>query len=347
MEVIQTTSRKRETYRTKIEHSLLYEAALGIAAVTNTPLLDTLEKSDWDAVKKQLSNKMNGELQYVEENNTWKSLLQLLHQDSFPNLDAFTQFIQQLDATKLQYICLPYLGLAFQELRDQASKGDKKAVQSLQKEVEDHPFFKTYISFITTTDPSVLKSHLIAVMIGWYTAVIQPQEQELQAILQRDQQAKQNMSNKVDTESLVEWATGGIKYFPEPSVYRVLLIPQRTYRPWNVEADIEGTKIFYYPVSNESIHMDDPYAPDQFLVQKYKALGDEVRMKIVKLLFEKERTLHELTDILNMGKSTIHHHLKLLKSARIVEGERSIYRLRKNSIDMMATELEYFIDSLS
>ncbi|UOQ95510.1 ArsR family transcriptional regulator [Halobacillus shinanisalinarum] len=346
MEVIQTTSRKRETYRTKVEQSLLYEAALGIAAVTNTPLLDTLEKSDLDAVKKQLSNEMNDQLQYVEENNTWKSLLQLLHQDSFPNLDAFIEFIQQLDVNKLKYICLPYLGLAFQELRDQASKGDKKAVKSLQIEVENHPFFKTYISFITTIDPTQLKNHLIAVITGWYIAVIIPQEQELQAILQRDQKAKQDMSKNIDAESLVEWATGGIKYFPEPSVYRVLLIPQRTYRPWNVEADIEGTKIFYYPVSNDSIYKDDPYAPDQFLVQKYKALGDEVRMKIVKLLFEKERTLHELTDTLNMGKSTIHHHLKLLKSARIVEGERSIYRLKKNSVDMMATELEHFIGSL-
>ena len=47
---------------------------------------------------------------------------------------------------------------------------------------------------------------------------------------------------------------------------------------------------------------------------KHKALGDEARLRIVKMLFEKERTLQEITERLQLGKSTVHHHLKLLRA---------------------------------
>ena len=52
---------------------------------------------------------------------------------------------------------------------------------------------------------------------------------------------------------------------------------------------------------------------------KHKALGDEARLRIVKMLFEKERTLQEITERLQLGKSTVHHHLKLLRAAKLVD----------------------------
>ena len=70
--------------------------------------------------------------------------------------------------------------------------------------------------------------------------------------------------------------------------------------------------MFHYPIANESIPPEDTYTPSYFLVLKHKALGDEARLRIVKILFEKERTLQEITERLQLGKSTIHHHLKLL-----------------------------------
>ncbi|MFC7319899.1 ArsR/SmtB family transcription factor [Halobacillus campisalis] len=339
MNVIQSNYKRRETYHVTIEHSILFECALGIAAITNKPLLDTLEKKDWPTGS--FSPALRQELATVEKNNTWKSLLQLLHQESFQTLQQFTDFIDHLPEEQLKFICLPYLGESFQEKRAEASKGQDQSIHYLKKEVEDHPFFAEYISFISSTDPIKLKTHLQTVMNEWYEAVIQPEEQT--AVLERDHRAKEKMLANMEPEAFIEWATGGIQYPAEPSVYRVLLIPHMTYRPWNVEADLEGTKVFYYPVSNDSLHSNDPYTPDQFVVQKYKALGDEVRLKIIKYLFEQERTLQELTGLLEMGKSTIHHHLKMLKAARIVESSHSTYRLKKQTIDMMGAELEQFL----
>lgn len=138
----------------------------------------------------------------------------------------------------------------------------------------DNPFFPRYIEFISKSDVRQLKKHLNAVMTGWYETVIKKESENLNTFLQTDYQTKMLMAEKMTPEELVEWSTGGISYLPEPSVDNVLLIPQYIYRPWNIEADIEGTKVFYYPIANESISPDDRYTPDNFLIHKHKALGD-------------------------------------------------------------------------
>lgn len=338
-------SRKRETYQIKLKHSLLWECALGIAAVTNGRIIDTLEKSDqyWGGIKQCLSGTMLKHLDYVEKNNTWKSLLLLLHQKDFTDLLEFKTYIERLTPEEMKRNCIPFLGSSFQDVRKKAAKEDQLAINELKNASKDNPFYPAYIEYICTVDVEVLKKHLCFVMEGWYQAAIEPDANIFQAILERDYQAKKDMQEKMNPEELVEWATGGSTYYPEPSVYHVLLIPQYVYRPWNVEADLEGMKIFYYPVANESIHPGDAYQPNNFLVNKHKALGDEVRLKIVKYLSECDCTLQDLTNKVAMGKSTVHHHLKILRSAKLVEIKDSKYRLKKNTLDALSKELEQFL----
>ncbi len=70
MEVYHITSRKRETYNVQVKYSILFECALGIAAITHKRLIDTLEKSqnEWEEIKKSLTEEMREHLQFVEEN---------------------------------------------------------------------------------------------------------------------------------------------------------------------------------------------------------------------------------------------------------------------------------------
>lgn len=345
LDIIQATGRKRETYQVRLEYSLLWECAMGIAAVTNTPLLHTLEKpaDEWKRLKASLSEDMLGHLAFVEKHNTWKALLQLLHQEAFASLSAFLAYIERLPPRELKSICLPYLGTEHQDSRQQAASGDRKAVQELQELTSGNPFFPAYIDFICKTDPAELKRHLAEVMSGWHEAVIEPEAERLLAVLTRDCEAKRSMRQRMAPEELVEWATGGVAYSPEPSVHRVLLIPQIVYRPWTIEADIEGTKVFHYPVASDSIHPADKYLPDASLVLRHKALGDEIRLRILKLLSEEDRSLQDLTDRLNMGKSTIHHHLKLLRAARLVDIRDAKYRVKTKAIDTLAQELADYL----
>lgn len=318
---------------------------MGIAAITNTPFIKTLEKplDYWEDIKESLSKELLKQLKFVEDNNTWKALLQLLHKRKFNDLGEFIFYIEVISDNDFKYTCLPFIGNKYQMIRKKAALGEEKAINEMKELTNNNPFFPRYIEFISKADVSYLKEHLITVMRGWYEAVINKDLEKIHTILRVDYDMKMQMSDTMTSESLVEWATGGIVYMPEPSVNKVLLIPQYIYRPWNIEADIEGTKVYYYPVANESITPNNKYTPNDFLVLKHKALGDEVRMKIVKLLYESNRTLHDITTYLNLGKSTIHHHLKILRSAKLVEIIESKYSLKRNMIEFLHEELNLYL----
>ncbi len=345
MDILSATSRKRETYKVEIKYAVLWEAALGIAAITNTKLLDSLEKplDYWYETRAALPEELRAHLEYAEENNTWKALLQLLHEKDFATLEEFRLFIKELPENKLKCICIPFVGDSFQFERESAAKGNSEAINKLKEQTKDNPFFPDYITFICHAEVNYLKNHLIEVITGWYENVIKPNQDQLHKILQTDAEKKQKMKEKMESEAFVEWATAGVSYPPEPSVNKVLLIPHYIYRPWNIVADIENTKVFYYPVSNASVSPEDKYLPSSFLVLKHKALGDEVRLRIVKMLYERDRTLQEITEQLNMGKSTIHHHLKLLRSAQLVTIEDSVYVLKKKAVESLAKELDLYL----
>lgn len=181
-------------------------------------------------------------------------------------------------------------------------------------------------------------------MTLWFKEVISSELELTNQILLTDYESKKKMLEKMSPEELVQWATGGIDYLPEPSVYKVLLIPQYVYRPWTIEADIENTKVFYYPIANESLSQNDKYMPNNFLVLKHKALGDETRLRIVKMLSENNHSLQELTEQLDMGKTTIHHHLKILRAAKLVEINEGKYCLKVSVLELLFKELEQYIN---
>ncbi|AGE78577.1 hypothetical protein HD73_2999 [Bacillus thuringiensis serovar kurstaki str. HD73] len=192
MEVYHITSRKRETYNVQVKYSILFECALGIAAITHKRLIDTLEKtqSEWEEIKKSLTEEMREHLQFVEEHNTWKALLQLLYEEDFQDLSQFNFKIDSLSEEDLKFICLPFLGEKYEEKRRLAATGVVCAIHELKELTDNHQFFSTYISFICNVDVQVLKSHLIAVMTGWYESVIKREEEQILSILKRDYEAK-------------------------------------------------------------------------------------------------------------------------------------------------------------
>ncbi len=64
----------------------------------------------------------------------------------------------------------------------------------------------------------------------------------------------------------------------------------------------------------------------------FKVLSDRNRIKLVRLLGQKERTVGELEKLLRMSQSSTSQHLKLLKNAGLVSsrkhGNFRIYSLR-------------------
>ncbi|WP_289141618.1 helix-turn-helix transcriptional regulator [uncultured Brevibacillus sp.] len=339
---------ERTTYHVELSFSPLFEAALGIAAVTYDDIRPTLEQPAeyWQQLMDELDPGTLRELDYAKQNNTWKTLLQLLHQHSFSDLSAFLSYVKGLPSEELRYQAFPYLGEELQALRQQAARGSDGAIYALQNACRSHLFFPAYIAHIGSTEPEKLRSHLLLLIEGWYNTHVKPREAEISSILERDCTHKKAMQERLSAEAFVEWATHG-SYPPEPAITRVLLIPHIIYRPWTIHANDAGTKIFYYPVADESLHDTvDPYRPSQTLVQTLKVLGDEYRLRLVKMLSEKEMSLQEMTERLGVAKSTVHHHLSLLRSAHLVEGKGNKYRFKRKALDKMPVLLQQFLGDM-
>ena len=75
------------------------------------------------------------------------------------------------------------------------------------------------------------------------------------------------------------------------------------------------------------------------VAQMFNGLADETRVKIVKLLAKSEFTVEELVEFLGVPQSTTSHHLRVLKEANLIVGEkrgRNIYYSLLRPEDLLA-----------
>jgi len=330
----------------RIKKSILHEAALGIAAVTNKAIYKTLDHDNlyWEN-HRPFSRKLEKELEEAEKNNTWKVVLDLLQEQDFQDIAEFKKYINTLSETEFRMRSLPYLGPALENTGKRAAAADKQAIELMKDSINEHAFFPSLVTHVCVTPIKVLREHIINLITLWYEEIIIPNKKELFEVLRSDMQAKQNMKQQLSAKAFVQWVLDYNEYEPEPGVTEIILIPQVTYRPWVIYSERKKRKIFYYPVDDESLQERiDPYKPHFKMVQRYKALGDENRLKMLKLLSEKDRTLKELTEAIGMGKTTVHHHVTLLRSARLVAAEGSKYRLQTHVLGVESKQLLNYLN---
>ncbi len=76
----------------------------------------------------------------------------------------------------------------------------------------------------------------------------------------------------------------------------------------------------------------------------FKALGDETRLRIVKMLEVKDMCVCEITSVIGSSMPTVSSHLKILKEAGLVEQDRSEkfinYRLPEKRNEFIEKVLE-------
>jgi biotin operon repressor len=345
MKIMDTTF-ARSTYEVTVAGSILYEAAMGIAAITYPEIHHSLERDrpHWDKVQAGLSEDLKKELDYARKHNTWKVLLDLIDESGCSEKEDFQAYVRSLEVDELKERAFPYLGAALEMKIGPAVRGDRDAVQDLLNAVEGHLFFPGLVKFLSEVDGEMLREHVMKLVDRWCEEVMAKDPQAINEIIMRDMDSKRAMLEKLDPEAFVSWVLGGEGYRPEPAVTKVLLVPQISYRPWVIQAERPDTKVFFYPVADESLsETEDVYKPPFLLVQKYKALGDETRLRMVKLLSEQNRTLKELTEILGMGKTTVHHHLRLLRSAKIVRAEGKGFTLSSDFPGTESSELDIYL----
>lgn len=82
---------------------------------------------------------------------------------------------------------------------------------------------------------------------------------------------------------------------------------------------------------------------DSQLLDFFKALANEARLKIIGLLAQQPRSVDELAAMLELSAPTVSHHLAQLQKARLVEARAqqyyNVYSLRKDVLEEMARDI--------
>jgi DNA-binding transcriptional ArsR family regulator len=198
-------------------------------------------------------------------------------------------------------------------------------------------------------EPDELKADIIDVLRLWQAEVFAAREAGAAAVLERDTAAKNDLLTKLSPEEVIETATSGLEYTPEPWVRRFLLTPHITFRPWNIMNSHDDLFMVCYSVADETLGIDVT-APPARLVRLHKALGDEKRLRMLKVLAKRSATLQELADAVGLAKSSAHHHTVILRSAglvRVTLEESSRYSLRREFIPEASGMLGDFLEGRS
>ncbi len=228
-----------------------------------------------------------------------------------------------------------------------AAQGDTEAQsQYLKIPVPEDEGRQAYTRQLFTTDPAEIKTKLLTTLQQWYEQVFRSLEPQVRPILERDATTKRTLQSTMSPEGLIEIATNGLKYVAEPGVRRVLLSPSFVMRPWNAHTDYQDMMIFCYPVADESIEKDSPVPPAR-LVRLYKALADERRLRILKMLTSRSYSLQEIADEFGVSKTTMHYHLATLRTAGLVlaQPNENLYSLRQDKLSQVSELLHAYLMS--
>jgi DNA-binding transcriptional ArsR family regulator len=197
-------------------------------------------------------------------------------------------------------------------------------------------------------DPEGSKRQLIDILARWYEEVFRTDELRVMPILRRDAETRRQQVRTLSAERLIELATNGIRYVPTSGLNRVVLIPSVLFRPWVMISQHLDARIYCHPVADESLTVDRD-APPMHLIRLYEALADERRLRIVRRLARESMTLQEMSDFLGIAKSTMHHHLAVLRGAGLLQCESGSkrYELRRDALSDLSGLLSIYVDEPS
>ena len=195
-------------------------------------------------------------------------------------------------------------------------------------------------------DPASTMRDIVTLLRAWADQ-FRPIEERITGILAKDYDLRAADRGAYAGPDLIERTTGGVRWLPEPGVRRVILAPSYFARPYNYLLAGADWRFFGYPVSDDVLDNVDPLAPPPAVLRLHRALGDETRLRILKLLATKDLYLTEIAQHLELSKPTIKHHLSQLRVAGLVTvveaGQVMYYTLRRDRLDDASTEIKSFL----
>jgi DNA-binding transcriptional ArsR family regulator len=196
-------------------------------------------------------------------------------------------------------------------------------------------------------EPEAVKAEVLAILHDWAGRVFPHFAADALAAIERDRLVKDQLVAEKPGQAVLTAATNGVTFAPSPWVTGIVIVPTVALRPFIVATELRHTALFVCSVADEALDVD-PVAPPRRLVKTAAALGDELRLRILRVLQGEELSASEIAERIGVERTSLHHHLGILRSAGLLtirdEGERGWrYALREDAIAGLGLEVESFL----
>jgi len=338
----------------EIEGTVTYEIPLVIWSTFSPKETNTASElgEGWhDQVREAVSDGLAEELQTLggPYSHAWLAISSFLLSAPHPHdPDRVFTWLASVSEQRLRRWILGYSSHTDdQALIEQAAEGDLDAVvELLGDDAGEKPELVEFLEWILETD--ALPERYATALQNFRSQVFSEYEDEFAGAIARAAAARKAAPTRGTAKEVVEEVTSGIDFEIPLGTTRVVLVPSVLTRPLSLIDGYRGTLIVYYGIADEFIN-SDPEAPPSWLVRTYKALSDERRLRILRRLSEGPASLDELTDMLGLSKSTVHHHIALLRGAGLIRvhisedktSSKKNFSLREQSL----TDAAGFLDS--
>jgi DNA-binding transcriptional ArsR family regulator len=201
---------------------------------------------------------------------------------------------------------------------DRALIGDAAARAELRTALGPNRPARQSIDRLLSTSAEAVREDVAANVEAWAERVFPALAGDALAVVARDVAAKERQLVTRSGRDVLRVAMNGVDVEPLPWVKDYVLVPTLAIRPFVAPVDWGRTAIFLCSVADEAFD-DDPAAPPRRLVKLTAALGDELRLRILHVLGDSELSASEIADRLGVERTSLHHHLGILRSAGLLK----------------------------
>ncbi len=200
---------------------------------------------------------------------------------------------------------------------ERALAGDATALAELHAEMGVSRAARATITRLVTDPPEATMAAVIDLVTDWSDRVFPTFDDEANVIVGRDVAARERRLADGERREVVLDALNGVELYPGAWVEEIVIVPTIAMRPYVVPVDTETGVIYLCPVADEAFDAD-PTIPPRRLVKVAAAMGDPLRLRILRLLVDEELGATELAERLAVDRTTLHHHLGILRSAGLL-----------------------------
>ncbi len=166
------------------------------------------------------------------------------------------------------------------------------------------------------------RTEVVGALRVWHEAVFSAEEPQIIPILQREAEEMARRRAETTAETFIEREMRGVQWQQPTGVRRYIFAPSVFCRPAVFIHFWRGALTFCTPIdpapSPTGQNNADMSTPDIETVRLFQALGDSTRLRILRLLVEREMYLTELSERLGLTKATTRHHMVRLRAAGLV-----------------------------